>query len=101
MISNNQINDLLDKYKLPASFASLELENIEQKKVNINLNKSIIKLASDIFTNDLINYAKSGGDMKNLTVKNVYKKDKDNAALCWTSQKEYGMCVVDKTKKGK
>ena len=74
MMNNNKINDLLDKYKLSASFVSLKPENIEQKKVNINLNKSIIKLASDIFTNDLINYAKNGGDMKNLTVENVYKK---------------------------
>lgn len=98
-IIKNDIDNLFYQNKLPVNMAKVNLKSFEQKRAEINICSNTIKLASDIFTKDLIAYAKSGGDMKNLTIKDVYKKNKNSSSLYWTSQKNCGMCVVDENKK--
>ena len=36
------------------------------------LDKAVLKQASEIFAKDLFDYAKTGGDMKSIKLKNVY-----------------------------
>lgn len=36
------------------------------------VSKAVLKQASEIFTRDIFNYAKAGGDMKSIKLKNVY-----------------------------
>ena len=85
-ISNNKI--------LPVNIARVDLKNKEKdSNTKIEIHKSIIKLASDIFTRDLMEYLKSGGNLNNLTSENVYSKIRKD---CWTSSKKCDMCLLDK-----
>lgn len=50
----------------------LNLNSNTQKQYDFVLDKAVLKQASEIFTRDIFNYAKAGGDMKIIKLKNVY-----------------------------
>lgn len=96
----NNIYDLKFQKQLPVNVAKIELNEIEQKQAKVKICPSIIKIASDIFTKDLIACAKNGGNMQELKIENVYA-NKNSSSLCWTCKNNCDMCVCDKNKKDK
>ncbi len=70
----NDIDEILACKKLPLNFVKLNF-NIENDKVhNIKIYKSVVDWAGLMLAKDLVEYVRNGGDMRNLTVKNVYGK---------------------------
>lgn len=94
----NDIYDLIFQKELPVNIARIELSEMEQKQSKVKICPSIIKIASDIFTKDLIAYAKKGGNMQELKIENVYANT-NSSSLCWTCKNNCDMCVCDKNKK--
>ena len=87
----SDIDDILSCDTLPVNVAKINFKNENlNKSGETKISKSIIKLASDIFTKDLKAYADKGGNFDNLTVEKVYSKIEKG---CWTSQKECDMCL--------
>ena len=71
----NDIDEILACKKLPLNLVKLNFNKENDKVHNIKIYKSIVDWAGLIFAKDLVDYAKNGGNMKNLTVKNVYGKN--------------------------
>ena len=53
----------------------LNLNSNTQKQCDFLLDKAVLKQASEIFAKDLFDYAKAGGDMKSIKLKNVYSSN--------------------------
>lgn len=71
----NDIDEILACKKLPLNFVKLNFNKENDKVHSIKIYKSVVDWASLMLAKDLVDYAKNGGDMKNLTVKNVYGKN--------------------------
>ena len=69
---NNQITEQAKDENL-LNIAILDLLSNTQKQCQVELDKVVIKQASNIFVKDLFEYAKAGGNMKNIRVEDVYK----------------------------
>ena len=57
---------------LTKNLSFLNLNSNTQKQCDFVLDKAVLKQASEIFSKDLFDYAKAGGDMKSIKLKNVY-----------------------------
>ena len=60
---------------LTKNISFLNLNSNTQKQCNFALDKAVLKQASEIFAKDLFDYAKTGRNMKNIKLKNVYGDD--------------------------
>ncbi len=69
---NNQITEQT-KDKNLLNIAILDLLSNTQKQCQVELDKVVIKQASNIFVKDLLEYAKAGGNLKDIRVEDVYK----------------------------
>ena len=69
---NNQITEQAKDENL-LNIAILDLLSNTQKQCQVELDKVVIKQASNIFVKDLFEYAKAGENMKNIRVEDVYK----------------------------
>ena len=76
-MKRNDIDEILACKKLPLNFVKLNFNKENDKVHKIKIYKTMIDRASLIFAKDLVDYAKNGGDMKSLTVKNVYGKNEN------------------------
>jgi len=107
----------LDALKLPLrkNYQEIDLESNKQRIGKIEFNNSIIENASFLIFNMLLDYVKAGRKVEQLTTKENYIKNKDckclslknsrsqkrikkDYDLCWTSQKECDICVVEQSK---
>lgn|SRR5574344_713832 len=88
----NDVEDFLHLKKLPPNISRINFGEEKQEQCSTYLCQSIIKMASEIFAKDIIDYSKNGGDLKKLTVKNVYENDNNVS----TSSKSCDMCVGEK-----
>ena len=107
----------LDALKLPLrkNYQEIDLESNKQRIGKIEFNNSIIENASFLIFNMLIDYVNAGGKVEQLTTKAINEKKRDcedlslaifcsqktlkkDYDLCWTSQKECDICVVEQSK---
>lgn len=85
---------------LTKNISFLNLNSNTQKQCDFVLDKAVLKQASEIFAKDLFDYAKTGGDMKSIKLKNVY----GNNVLSkqhWTCEIVCDMCLLNSKKENK
>ncbi|MFA6867139.1 MAG: hypothetical protein WCR54_06435 [Clostridia bacterium] len=115
-IDLQKINQKIEKKQTAKTDTNKKSNNkIHQRIGKIEFNNSIIENASFLISNMLIDYVKAGGNLEQLTTKEIYKKKRDcedlllaiscsqktlkkDYDLCWTSQKECDICVVEQSK---
>lgn len=71
-MNKNNDNSINEKYVNLQNVGIIDFNLDKQIPANIKLDKKIIKQASDIFTRDLIEFFENNGDVKEMTIENVY-----------------------------
>lgn len=71
-MNKNNDNTANEKYVNLQNVGIIDFNLDKQTPANIKLDKKIIKQASDIFAKDLIEFFENNGDVKEMTIKNVY-----------------------------
>lgn len=71
-MNKNNDNTLNKKYTNLQNVGIIDFNLDKQTPANIKLDKKIIKQVSDIFARDLIEFFKHSGDIKEMTLENVY-----------------------------
>lgn len=71
-MNKNNDNTANEKYVNLQNVGIIDFNLDKQTSANIKLDKKIIKQASDIFTRDLIEFFENNGDIKEMTIENVY-----------------------------
>ena len=63
-----------EKLPLFKNVQTIDFETKTERKGKTNFKKSVIKCAGSTLSSLILNYMKKGGDIKNLTPENVFKK---------------------------
>lgn len=71
-MNKNNDNTSNEKYVNLQNVGIIDFNLDKQTPANIKLDKKIIKQASDIFAKDLIEFFENNGDVKEMTIDNVY-----------------------------
>lgn len=71
-MNKNNDNSINEKYVNLQNVGIIDFNLDKQILANIKLDKKIIKQASDIFAKDLIGFFEDNGDVKEMTIENVY-----------------------------
>lgn len=71
-MNKNNDNTTNEKYENLQNVGIIDFNLDKQTPANIKLDKKIIKQASDIFTRDLIEFFEHSGNIKEMTIENVY-----------------------------
>lgn len=72
-MNKNNDNSINEKYVNLQNVGIIDFNLDKQTPANIKLDKKIIKQASDIFAKDLIEFFENNGDVKEMTIENVYE----------------------------
>ena len=68
------IDEIEKMNKLPENIEIVYFENYATRKSELKLYSSQVELCGKTFAKDLMQYIRNGGDAKNITADNVYKK---------------------------
>jgi hypothetical protein len=76
--ARKDIDEIIKMKKPPENIVVTSLKTDKDKVGNIKVYDSAVNLWASVISNALVNYAKSGGDMENLTFSKVFDNNLKN-----------------------